>query len=199
MSTLGSVTVWIAKLKAGDQAAAELLWKRYFQKLVSLARHKLWFNPRAAADEEDVALSAFGSFFRGVEDNRFPRLDGRDDLWQLLVLLTARKAYRLIKHERRQKRGGGVVQHLSAVEEEESGLADIIGQEPTPEFAAQMMEECRLRLKALANNDLREVAVATMEGYSNAEIADRLGVVGRTVQRRLELIRQVWNAPGDEA
>src|SRR3989442_1108432 len=126
MSTLGSVTVWIAKLKAGDKAAAEVLWKSYFQKLVALARHKLRFNPRAVAYQEDVVLSAFDSFFRAVENNRFPQLDDRDDLWQVLVLLTARKAYRLIEHENRQKRAAAPFATCQQMEDEESGLAEII-------------------------------------------------------------------------
>ena len=38
---------------------------------------------------------------------RFPQLRDRNNLWGLLVLITARKAVNLAKHERRQKRGGG--------------------------------------------------------------------------------------------
>src|SRR5690349_5237792 len=102
-----SVTQWIDRLKAGDPDAAQKLWERYFRRLVGLARKKLRASPRRAADEEDVALSAFDSFCRGAGQDRFPRLHDRLDLWQLLVLLTARKAVDLAQHERRQKRGGG--------------------------------------------------------------------------------------------
>jgi DNA-directed RNA polymerase specialized sigma24 family protein len=196
MSSPGSVTVWIAELKAGDSLAAQRLWEGYFRRLVGLARRKLLGRPRAAADEEDVALSAFDSFCRGVGDGRFPRLLDRDDLWQLLVLLTARKAYRLIRHERRQKRGGGTVRHLSALADEETGVAEVVGREPTPEFAARVAEECRLRLAALGDAGLRAVALAKMEGASNAEIAAQLGVVERTVERRLGLIRKLWGEEG---
>src|SRR5262249_25246064 len=61
MSSPGSVTVWIAELREGDSRAAQRLWEGYFRRLVELARHKLLGRPRAAADEEDVALSAFDS------------------------------------------------------------------------------------------------------------------------------------------
>jgi hypothetical protein len=149
MSSPGSVTAWIAALRAGDPLAAQQLWEGYFRRLVELARHKLRGRPRAAADEEDVALSAFNSFCRGAADGRFPRLSDRDDLWQLLVLLTARKACRLIQHEGRQKRGGNAVRHLSALADEDAGVAEVVDREPTPEFAAEVAEECRRRLEAL--------------------------------------------------
>jgi DNA-directed RNA polymerase specialized sigma24 family protein len=196
MSSPGSVTVWIAELRAGDSLAAQRLWEGYFRRLVELARRKLLGRPRAAADEEDVALSAFDSFCRGVGEGRFSQLLDRDDLWQLLVLLTARKAYRLIRHEGRQKRGGGAVRHLSALADEASSVAEVVGREPTPEFAALVAEECRLRLEALGDAELRAVALAKMEGHSNAVIAARLGVVERTVERRLGLIRKLWGAEG---
>jgi DNA-directed RNA polymerase specialized sigma24 family protein len=196
MSSPGSVTVWIAELRAGDALAAQRLWEGYFRRLVELARRKLLGRPRAAADEEDVALSAFDSFCRGVGEGRFSQLLDRDDLWQLLVLLTARKAYHLIRHEGRQKRGGGAVRHLSALADEASSVAEVVGHEPTPEFAALVAEECRLRLEALGDAELRAVALAKMEGHSNAEIAARLGVVERTVERRLGLIRKLWEEEG---
>ena len=46
MSSDGSVTVWIGHLKAGDHAAAQRLWERYFRKLVRLARARLRDAPR---------------------------------------------------------------------------------------------------------------------------------------------------------
>jgi DNA-directed RNA polymerase specialized sigma24 family protein len=192
MSPSGSVSVLLGALRAGDASAAQALWEGYFHKLVALARDKLRGRPCAAADEEDVALSAFDSFCRGAAHSQFPRLVDRGDLWQLLVVLTARKAYRLLQHERRLKRGGGGVQHLSALEDEEAGLAEVIGREPTPEFAAQVAEECQRRLEALGDPILKDVALAKMEGHSNAEIARRLGCIERTIERKLRTIRNLW-------
>src|SRR5919206_1363508 len=110
-----SVTQWIDRLKAGDPDAAQKLWERYFRRLVRLARQKLRAAPRRAADEEDVALSAFDSFCRGLERGRFPQLQDRDDLWRLLVVITARKAVDQVQHEARAKRGGGPVQGESVL------------------------------------------------------------------------------------
>ncbi len=75
-----AITVWLQRLQEGDEVAAQRLWEEYFRRLVGLARKRLVGLPRRAADEEDVALSAFDSFCRGAEQGRFPRLDDRDEL-----------------------------------------------------------------------------------------------------------------------
>src|SRR5436309_2802351 len=109
MPSEGSVTLWIRQLQGGDLAALQKLWEGYFVRMVGLARKKLQGAPRQAADEEDAALSAFHSFHRGVEQGRFPRLLDRDDLWQVLVMLTVRKASNQARFARAEKRGGGRV------------------------------------------------------------------------------------------
>src|SRR5262249_27853021 len=106
MTSTGSVTHWIGQLKAGDPAAAQKLWEGYFRKMVELARQKLQGLPRRAADEEDVALSAFHSFCRGARGGRFPQVGDRNSLWPLLVAITAHKAIDLLRYEHRRKRGG---------------------------------------------------------------------------------------------
>src|SRR5437763_17057928 len=139
MGSPGSVTGWLAQLQAGEDDAAQPLWERYFRRLVELARSRLHGASRAAADEEDVALSAFDSFCRGAAEGRFPRLHDRDELWRLLVLITAHKALDRLRHERRQKRCGSSI--------EANGLEELIGPEPSPEFAAHVAEEYRRLLQ----------------------------------------------------
>jgi DNA-directed RNA polymerase specialized sigma24 family protein len=188
MSTRGSVTGWIGELKAGDGGAAQHLWERYFGRLTALARKIVRAAPRRAADEEDVALSAFDSFCRGAQRGRFPRLHDRDDLWRLLVVITARKAIDLVQHERRRKRRDSGAGPESAAAE----IDNLLGRDPDPVFAALVADECRRLLNALGADDLRAIALWKMEGYSNAEIADRMGCARRTVERKLVLIRSVW-------
>jgi DNA-directed RNA polymerase specialized sigma24 family protein len=184
------VTRWIDGLRAGDSVAAHKLWQGYFHRLVELARRKLRALPRRAADEEDVALSAFDSFCRGAEQGRFPRLDDRHDLWQVLFVLTQRKAADLIQHEAREKRDWRKSEPMDA----DFAGRDLTAREPDPAFAAQVAEECRRLLDALGDDGLRALAVRKMEGYTSEEIAALLGCSLATVERRLRLIRNVWEA-----
>jgi DNA-directed RNA polymerase specialized sigma24 family protein len=199
MSASNSVTHWISELKAGEHAAAQKLWEAYFRRLVGLARKKLQGTRRRAADEEDVALSAFNSFCLGAENGRFPSLADRDNLWQLLVVITERKARYVAVHEGRKKRGGGKVRGESAWPEKPNGssagrgLEQIVGREPTPDFAVQVAEEYRRLLALLPDRDLQFVAQWKMEGNTNDEIAARLGCAVRSVQRKLRVIRSCWS------
>jgi DNA-directed RNA polymerase specialized sigma24 family protein len=192
MSSDGSVTGWLGRLQSGDPSAAQQLWQRYFQRLVGLARQKLRGSPRRVADEEDVALSAFDSFCRNAEQGRFPQLLDRDGLWRLLVVLAARKASHQRRDEKRLKRGGGVrtLGQTSAESDEESILDQVLSREPTSEFAAQAAEECQRLLRML--NDRQLEALARLEGYSVEEIAAQFGYAPRSIKRKLQLVRGIW-------
>jgi len=196
MSSLGPVTYWIAKLKAGDHDAAQRLWQVYFQRLVRLADKKLQSFPRRAADEEDVALSAFASFCRGAERGLFPQLSDRDNLWPLLIVIAERKAADLVNRERRQKRGGGKVKGESALDGPDGssgvGMGQIQDQEPSQELAVELADQLRRLVAVLNDEELRSIALWKLEGYSNSEIAVKLGCVPRTVQSKLRIIRDRW-------
>jgi DNA-directed RNA polymerase specialized sigma24 family protein len=56
-----------------------------------------------------------------------------------------------------------------------------------------MVAENCIRLLDRLDPALRQIAQLRLDGYTNIEIATRLGCALRTVERRLELIRRIWN------
>jgi DNA-directed RNA polymerase specialized sigma24 family protein len=196
MSSSEVATDWVRRLEAGDRAGAQKLWEGYYRRLVGLSRKKLRDTPRREVNEEDIALSAFDSFCRGVEQGRFPCLENRNDLWHLLMVITLRKVADQIKSRRAQRRGGGKVRGESAFVTDDSdegrGIEQAVGQEPSPAFAVAMAEQCEVLLRALPKDDLRSIALLKMEGYTNPQIAERLTCSLATVERKLALIRATW-------
>lgn len=180
-----TVSDWIDGLRSGDERSAEELWHRYFQRLVKLADKKLPRAVRKAYDGEDVALSAFHSMCEGVRAGRFPRLHSRDELWSILIVIAARKAYRRQRSENTLKRGG--------VQELNTGALQIAGVEPTPEFAAEVADATEHLIENLKDEKLRAIARGKLEGLSNEELARRIDTTVRTVERRLHLIRKIWS------
>src|SRR5262245_29140120 len=141
MNSDPSVSSWIRELQSGDQFAAQRLWERYFEQLVHLARRKLPDRLRRHTDEEDVALSAFNSFCRGMQSGRYPQITDRNDLWRMLVTITAHKAIHVARRAQRQKRGGRATQPVPEGENYPFDFNEVIGREPSPEFSLQVAEE----------------------------------------------------------
>lgn len=198
------VTELITRVRDGDEQAAQLLWNRYADQIVEVARRTLKDSPRRVQDEEDVAVVAFKSLLAGISAGRFPDLDHREQLWRLLMVITTRKAAAVIDKDRRQKRGGGDVRGDSAVmpkETDESVLGgfDVLRSEkPEPEIAAAVADETHQLLAILPDEMAQQIAVLKMEGYTHDEIAEKLGCNTRTVERRLKQIREVWQRRLDE-
>jgi DNA-directed RNA polymerase specialized sigma24 family protein len=203
VSSEHSITLWIAELKERpDDVAQAELWNRYFHRLIGLARFKLGDAPRGAQDEEDVALSALHSFFSGVGAGEFPQLQDRTNLWPLLAKITARKAINQRKGALRLKRGGGRVRgeslFVNSDEASAFGLADVLADDLTPEHLAILEEERKRLFDLLPDDMLREVASKKLEGFQNSEIAGSLNVTERTVERKLQRIRNLWTAASED-
>ena len=199
MSIDKSISRWIRDLKTGDEEAARLLWQEYFDKLVAVARKKLGSAPRRMVDEEDVALSVFRCLCDGAGRGQFSDVANRDDLWRLLVAITTHKVIDERRRATSQKRGGGEVRGDSVLKEladngDLKGFDQLIGEDPTPDFLAMLADEYQRLMDLLPKDSLRTIALRKMEGYKNEEIAQELGLARRSIQRKLERIRQLWIA-----
>jgi len=198
-TSASSITLCFHKLCDGDHAAAQRLWETYFERLAGLARNKIRGGKRLMADEEDVALSAFDSFCRAAKRGRYPQLSDRSDLWNLLVSITMHKALHVLRNQNRKKRGGGqqIISNSSG-DSDFDLMSQLIGCEPAPEVAMQVVEDAETLLAQLPSQDLRELATFKLEGYTNAEIAARWQKAERTVERKLSLIRKIWSKELEE-
>jgi RNA polymerase sigma factor (sigma-70 family) len=192
----GSVSIWIDRLKTGQDDAVAAIWQRYFTRLVGLAHKRLGGVPYRSDVAEDVAVSVFHSFCQRAGASGFQRLDDRGDLWQLLAVLTTRKAVSARRREGAAKRGAGQVVAASDLAKPDDQIADVFSNqaaaEPTPEEAAAATEEFHRLLDLLGDDQLRQVARDRLEGYSNEEIADRMGTSLATVERKLMRVRARW-------
>ena len=201
MISENSVSKYIDGLKHGDELAAQKIWERFYKRLLIQADRKLKSSPRKAMDEEDVVQRAFADFFAQVKQGRFPKLDDRNDLWQILAMLVDRRAKDQIKLQKSQKAGGGRVRTESVflvndTSSNVNGLAQIQDVLPTPELAQELIELMDERLATLRTADQRQIALHKMQGYSNREIADMLRSSERTVERCLQSIRRQWKRMG---
>ncbi len=189
----GSVTFFFGQLRTGNRDAANELWARFFPRLQGLARKTLSGYPQRMADAEDAAQSAFISFWQRAEKGEFGEDLDRHNLWNLLGVITVRKALKQIERERTQKRGGGLVRGESELAGDQSlagaefRLDETLAELPAQEFDLHC-EELLLKL----NEELRGIALLRLWGWSTPEIAEQLQCTERKIQRKLELVRLKW-------
>lgn len=186
-----SVTLLFDRLQTGDRLAANKLWDYFCPRLTNLARKTLGGRQLPLASEEDVAQSAFISFWVRAENRQFSGELHRNNLWRLLGTIAVRKALQQIRREKAQVRGGGNVwteTALAGADGDQFRLADALERVSTHDFD----HTCERLLAKLDSDDLRSIALHKMMDYTNAEISDLLSCSERTVERKLNQIRFAW-------
>lgn len=196
-----TVSEWIEQLKDGQDEAATKLWNHFLEKLTAIVRLKLRACSKAISDEEDVVIVAVNACFKALQENRYPKIKNRDDLWKLLSKIAERKA---IDQIRKTNKGvDGIRANISfmVVSGKSSifdGLQEWPCNEPTPEFAAEIAENLN-RLLGVLDERLRNIALLKMQGFTNCEIGEKIGRSIPSVERYLRMIRETWTHESDES
>ncbi|MCO6456324.1 MAG: hypothetical protein J5I93_13580 [Pirellulaceae bacterium] len=190
MSESGSISKILVDIKQGDERAAEQLWNRLVGAVAARARKQLATYGVRGADQEDIAIDVFASLCRGAVKGRFPRLDDRGDLWQILMMLTRQKVI-----DRKRKRPPEWTE--SAIGRVDNDGSELLGLDivPAQELPADIIVTAVDSLRELLDSmdeSQRQVALLRMDGLNNQEIAARLKVSLRSVERKATLIRQDW-------
>jgi eukaryotic-like serine/threonine-protein kinase len=171
--------------RRGHHDAAEVLVRRYMIRLTALARSRISRKLARRIDGEDAVLSAWRSFFVGVEDGRIT-VPADDDLWPLLVTLTLRKLARQAARHAAQRRAIDDEQSLDQV----PSWPEIVSREPSPEHAAMVADELESLMASLDCSD-RELLSRRLQGQDPAAIGEAMGLTERTIRRRLQSIREL--------
>ena len=165
--------------------AAQELVDVYYDRLVRFARQRLAALPLQVADDEGAVVSALRSFFSGVKNDQFSRLNDEYDLWRVLATITARKA---IRQMRVHWKKSGEANQIDRAHE----IKQLLSQDPTPADQVMMIEEFQRQLDALDDQTLQKIVVMRLEGFDTSEIAEHLALHVRSVQRKLKLVQSKW-------
>ena len=188
--SLGSISLFFQLLQKQDDAhSAFEIWTRFFPRLLGIA-NKIIAGRAFPLGAEDAVQEAFIQFFRSVQSGRYKHSLNREDLWRVLCVITIRKSRRQITREYAAKRGKGLVKHVSqspGFNDMEFRLEDAIEAVSTAEwdlFCSEMLEEL--------SDELRDVAIMRLAGYTNPQIKEVLACSLRSIERRLQIIRATW-------
>ena len=192
----GSITAALHDLENMDAQAAQLLWDRYFERLCAFSEGRIYRRHRRLVAPEEIASDAFLALVHGVQQKKFEKVRNRDELWQMLTLIASRLIIQAHKHHGREKRGGRFKRMSGSNSSSSTGhsLVDFLQDDITPDSIVELEELSQGLLELLPSDQLRQIALWRMAGYSTAEIATELNCTGRTVERKLAMIRTIWNS-----
>ena len=80
----------LRRFRQGNQDAADLLYHRYSDRLMTLVQARQSPDLASRVDYEDIVQSVFGSFFRGVSRGMYDVPAG-EELWHLFLVITLNK------------------------------------------------------------------------------------------------------------
>ncbi len=178
----------MARWRNGDQEAAEVLFRRYVERLLALARSRMtsWLARRVDAD--DVVQSAYRTFFVGVLAGRYTARRITAMLWRLLASITIHK----VRHQVERHTAGKRAVSRERPFESESGpvrfQGRILAREPTPDQAAALADTLEEVFRDLEPLERRMVELR-LQGSGLDEIAAGVRRSERTVRRILELVK----------
>jgi RNA polymerase sigma-70 factor, ECF subfamily len=178
----------MARLRAGDNAAATEVFNRFTNRLIGLARRRLDKLIRQKVDPEDILQSVYRSFFRRHAQGRFD-VASWDNLWGMLTVITVRKCDYRRKFFRAACRDVEREVVSPPAADPLTPEFEALARDPTPSEAARLAETVELLMKELTDREQHMLALS-LQGYDVAEISIRVARTERTVQRVLKRVRE---------
>lgn len=175
------------RVRGGDPEAAKEIFERYGKAIQMVVRYRLDSRMRSEFDSLDFAQDAWASFFRIPADKYSFRTPE-----ELVAFLTRVARHKIIDSYRRRcqrskKNGQRFCRTYSYTDKQPA-------REPTPSRAAIIEEDWRHLLKNKPPK-IRRALEMLRDGYSQREIAQRLDLTAKTIQRLIKKLNEQAKSP----
>jgi RNA polymerase sigma-70 factor, ECF subfamily len=173
--------------RRGDQNAARQIVERYFDRMLMLARRRISQRLASRVDPEDIVQSVFRTFFVRLKDGQFVFQD-QDDLCKLLMRITLHKTLRQVAFHKAAKRDPTMETNQGQAHQEQ--LLTILDKEPNAEATVTFLDQLEHFLDRL-EPETRQIIEMRLQGYTNDEISQQLGIYDRKIRRAVERVRDL--------
>ena len=177
--------------RKGDHDAARQIVDRYFDRLLKLAQRRISQRLASRVDPEDILQSVFRTFFVRLKEGQFAFQD-QDDLCKLLMRITLHKTLRQVAFHKAAKRDPNL--ETNQGEHHAEQLLSLLDREPSAEASVTFLDQLEHFLEQL-DPQTRQIIEMRLQGHTNEEICDKLGVYDRKIRRAIEGVRDL---AGDE-
>jgi len=158
------------------------LFETFLPKLIRMSENRIAERYKQKFDGDDIAATVCRTVVRRYKEGRF-RLGDDAELWRLLATISIRKISNKVRAEKTQ--GRSIDREVYADPEFQQALS----REPSPDDSAQFVDLIN-RLGSQLDAETMQVLNLRLAGMTSREIADQMGIVERTVARKLAVIRQ---------
>jgi len=179
----------MARLRLGDDEAANKVFQRFAGRLIALAYRKLDARIRQKLDAEDVVQSVFRSFFGHRAAGELGGLESWHDLWGLLIVMTVRKCHREERRFYAERRDVRREVRLTALADESGAGWEICDREPTPAEGAALAETINELFQEFEGRP-GEILPLLLADHTAPEISFRIGCTERTVYRNYKHVEE---------
>ncbi|MDB5344491.1 MAG: prkC 23 [Schlesneria sp.] len=160
----------------GESTAATLLHQRYVRRLVAFAGSYLSVRIRQRVDADDIAQSAFLSFFRRAKSGDFS-VEDSTDLWKLLMGIARNKVKSRVEYHQSKMRNVDAEVPLNPA----APIAELALVFSTDEAVA-FADELDWVVKQLQEPE-PTILQLLFEEYSPEEIIQKIGTTATSIQR----------------
>ena len=165
-----------------DMEQLNKLFETFLPKLIRQAESRIADRYKQKFDGNDIAATVCRTVFRRFKEGKFKFGDDAE-LWRLMTTISLRKISNKVRAENTQ--GRSIDREVYADPEFQLALS----REPSPDDSAQFVDLIE-RLGTKLDEETMAVLNLRLTGATAREIADELGVVERTVTRKLAIIRE---------
>jgi len=170
----------VVRWRAGDQAAAAELYRRYGQRLWDRAAGQIDQGWGRRVGPDDIVQSVFRTFFRRTSQGEYA-FDHSGALWQLLIRITQNKIYKQAERHHAKRRNLNAEVPLDG----DRLPPEAVAREPTPDEVAALVDEMECLISGLEWPEPEMVRLA-VEGHTASEICKHLDCSRWTVRRVLD-------------
>ncbi len=167
----------LVRFQAGEDDAATALYTRYAERLLQLANRSAGDDLSTRVDAEDIVQSVFRTFFRRVSDGHYLIPEG-EELWKLLLVIALNKVRMIAEHHRAAKRD---VSHTRSM-----GMHEVENTTDATEVLRMTIDD----ILATLPMSHQQVVHARIDCYEIGEIAERVAMSRRSVERILQSFRK---------
>jgi DNA-directed RNA polymerase specialized sigma24 family protein len=148
---------------------------------------------RKSGCSKDIATDVLMKISRDLTAGRHRQLNNRQDLWILLISIVNEH---IVQHRKdRIPQGGSIPQELSITDylsNCEQDLEFLLSKGNRYGSLQEILDRFEDLISIVKDKQSKEVAILKLQGYSNREIGSQLGIVGKTVDRKVNKIISRW-------